>query len=314
MNNQMKKLTFIVTAFLLLIQLSVLGTEKKENNIVVISNNNLNVPDTGSLNDNFYDTYNKEWENFDARKNANKTEVLSAISSTAISSTETIPSGSYVIAMDDALQGGGNFNLKAYGLVVRLLHAGIPLKWAIKSNKAKDGTDFSATASRIKPSSQSSQTRNFKSGPIIVYPGFESQALTIINSFGNNVYVYRTTQSKSVEIFSDLTHKPKAAIFSDGGKASIHTSIYSAAGLTSGTHYNSVSNSSSIMNANSCYTFASEPHSDHSDTSKKNNVESFLRSGGNFLAQCHGVESYTRLGLLSGYSNKNNGGSETYSN
>jgi hypothetical protein len=65
MNNQMKKLTFIVTAFLLLIQLSVLGTEKKENNIVVISNNNLNGPDTSSLNDNFHDTYNDQWKNLD---------------------------------------------------------------------------------------------------------------------------------------------------------------------------------------------------------------------------------------------------------
>ena len=271
----------------------------------------------------FYDSFEANWkkeENFNAEFQLNSASTLTSVnedlnfSAIAISSTELIPAGSYVIAMDDALQGGDNFNLKAYGLVVRLLHAGIPLKWAIKSNKAKDGTDFWAPASRIKPSSQSSQARDFKSGPIIVYPGFESQALTVINSFGNNVYVYQTTESRNVEIYSDLTHKPKAAVFSDGGKDDIHTDIYSDAGLTSGTHYNAVSNSSSIMNANSCYTFASEPHSNHSDTNKKNNVESFLRSGGNFLAQCHGVESYTKLGLLAGYSDKNNGGSETYSN
>ena len=99
----------------------------------------------------FYDSYETNWkkaENFNAEFQLN--------SAIAISSTELIPAGSYVIAMDDALQGGSNFNLKTYGLIVRLLHADIPLKWAIKSGKSKDGTDFSVNASRIKPSSQGS--------------------------------------------------------------------------------------------------------------------------------------------------------------
>ncbi len=235
-------------------------------------------------------------------------------SAIAISSTELIPAGSYVIAMDDALQGGGNFNLKTYGLLVRLLHADVPLKWAIKSGKSKDGTDFSVNASRIKPSSQGSSSRNFKAGPIIVYPGFESQALAVINAYGNNVNVYQMSDSKSIEIYSDLTHKPKAAVLSDGGEAAIHTNIYSRAGLTSGTHYNSVSNSSSIINAASCYTFVSEPHVDSASSSKRSNVELFLKSGGNFLGQCHAVQAYStssgsQSGLLANYQNKNYGGS-----
>ena len=77
---------------------------------------------------------------------------------------EIIPAGSYVIAMDNELQGGSNFNLKTYGLIVRLLHAEVPLKWAIKSGKSKNGTDFSANASRITPTLQNSSMRNFKSG------------------------------------------------------------------------------------------------------------------------------------------------------
>src|SRR5690554_909324 len=52
---------------------------------------------------------------------------------------ETIPAGSWIIAMDNTNQGiSGIMNLKAYGLAVELLHASIPLKWIIKSGKSKD--------------------------------------------------------------------------------------------------------------------------------------------------------------------------------
>src|SRR6188472_2525506 len=53
---------------------------------------------------------------------------------------ETIPIGSLIIPMDNTLQAiVSPFNLKAYGLANKLLQAGIPLKWAIKAGKAKDG-------------------------------------------------------------------------------------------------------------------------------------------------------------------------------
>ena len=286
-----------------------------------------------SFSENFYSSYEANWENLENfntefNQSAFASKQFTAISASALKATnytnasasfsqlESIPVGSYVIAMDDALQPDGNsFNLKAYGLIVRLLHADIPLKWAINSAKVKDGLDFSVAASRIKPTTQTSQSRAFRGGPIIIAPGYESQALTVINAFNNGVYVYETTAAvDDVEIYSDLTHKPKAAVFNDGGKSKIHTDIYKDAGLSSVTHYNAVANSATIINAASCYTFASEPHSDHNDTDKKNNVELFLKSGGNFLAQCHGVESYTRLGLLANFVDKNDEGAETYSN
>src|SRR5687768_5171759 len=66
---------------------------------------------------------------------------------------QTLPTGSYVIAMDNALQANasGNFNLKAYGLVVHLLNNNIKIKWSIRSGKAKDGTDFTANAVKFQP-------------------------------------------------------------------------------------------------------------------------------------------------------------------
>ncbi len=113
-------------------------------------------------------------------------------------SVETLPSGTYIIAMDNALQ--GNFNLKAYGLAVRLLHANIPLKWIINPSKGKDGVDFTASATRIAPSASAAASRSFKAGPLAIHPGYESQALTVINSFGNNVNVYQLTAAASVTV------------------------------------------------------------------------------------------------------------------
>ena len=69
--------------------------------------------------------------------------------------------------------------------------------------------------------------------------------------------------------------------------------IYDEAGLTEGTHYEEVSSAASLTNS-SCYTFASEPHTKPSQINSTivNNVRNFVTNGGNFLAQCEGVEAY----------------------
>ena len=221
-------------------------------------------------------------------------EYSNSFSNTLISNSETFSSGTLIIPMDNDKQSvSGDFNLKAYGLVVTLLHNNIPLKWAINSSKAKDGIDFSASSQRVAPTSNTTQNRDFKAGPIIIWPGYESQATTVINNFGNDVQVYELKESKSIEIAHDLTHKPKGAVFDNGNKSSIHMEIYEDAGLTEGTHYDEVSSASTI-NGNSCYTFASEPHTKPNDISSAivSNVLTFVENGGNFLAQCEGVEAY----------------------
>ncbi|WP_445752749.1 collagen-binding domain-containing protein [Polaribacter sp.] len=232
---------------------------------------------------------------------------------------ELIPTGSLVIPMDNTLQSsGGVFNLKAYGLAVRLLHAGIPLKWAIKSGKAKDAIDFTANAKRVSPSALSSASRNFLSGPLIIDAANKTAAMTIITNFGNGVNVYELTQDKTVEIKHTLTHKPKAAVLDNGGNAGIHTAIYANAGLIYGTHY--VEDDASNINGNSCYTFVSEPHTKPSDinTTLVNNIKTFLNSGGNFLGQCEGVEAYSNSSngsLLATFSSKPDiGGNIIYDN
>ncbi|MFZ4771418.1 MAG: hypothetical protein ACOYLO_14640, partial [Ferruginibacter sp.] len=49
------------------------------------------------------------------------------------SNLQTLPSGSYIIAMDNTNQSNtaGNFNLKSYGLIVHLLNNNVRMRWVI---------------------------------------------------------------------------------------------------------------------------------------------------------------------------------------
>ena len=205
--------------------------------------------------------------------------------------TEILPAGTLIIPMDNTLQ--GNFNMRAYGLAVHLLHAEIPLKWVISQTKGKDGIDFSASARLRYPSTGSYANRDFRAGPIAIFPGFEAQAQAIINSFnggGTDVNVYELQSSTSVNVYSNLTHKPKVAVFDDGGNAGIHTSIMSEAGLVSGTHYEI--STADALTSTSCFTVATEPHSEFDDPTKVTNVRNFVLNGGNFFGQCAAGRSY----------------------
>ena len=225
-------------------------------------------------------------------------------------SIETLPSGTYIIPMDNALQ--GNFNLKSYGLAVRLLHANVPLKWIINPIKGKDGADFTANASRIKPTAIAAASLSFRGGPLAVQPGFESQALAVINAYGNNVAVYQLNAATTVSVDSTLVHKPKVAVFDQGGNGSIHVDVLQEAGLTLFTHYQILNNATDI-GAGSCFTVATEPHAD--DVGGATALLNFLLSGGNFFGQCAAIRDYTQQGLLAGYAEDGKlGGSMTYGN
>ncbi|MDA9276995.1 hypothetical protein N9P56_01320, partial [Flavobacteriaceae bacterium] len=208
-------------------------------------------------------------------------------------------SGALVIAMDNSLQanGSGYFNTYSYGLVVALLHADVPVKWAISSTKVKDGIDFSANAKKVAPSEGSANNYDFKSGPILIYPGYEDQALSVINTYNNNlsssnkVKVYRLTTTTSIEIRHTLFHKPKVAILNNGSNQDIHEDVFEDAGLESGTHYVTNLNASDI-DGTSCVTMVSEPHADDIDAQDVNAVRDFVTNGGNFFAQCAAIRHY----------------------
>ena len=218
---------------------------------------------------------------------------------------ETLPVGTIIIPMDDAKQfaptgnGGANrFNLKAYGLIQRLLQNNIPMKWAIKAGKSKDDVDFTATASRLFPSAQGAAALNFSGGPFIVPQGYETIALQVINAFRTevapgsdtnalNVAVYQTTTSTpNVDIRYTIVHKPKIAIGQNTGVTSgVHQKLYDFALIND---YANVSGTT--INNNSCYTIATQPHFDDPDFIS--NYRDFLKSGGNVLLQCLSITTF----------------------
>lgn len=217
---------------------------------------------------------------------------------------QSIPAGSYVIPMDTIHQGvvpagQAAFNLKAYGLVNKFLQNGIPVKWAIKSAKQLNDIDFTATAERITPSPIAAASLDFSGGPFIVpdttLPCGVSSA-ELISSFGDNVSVYKLTQTTSVDIRYTLTHRPKVCVFNNGGNELLQTKVLDAAGIS---NYQ-VMDAADISELVNCYTFASEAHADVNQitTTVTTAVKNFVLNGGNFLAQCDAISSYESKGLF----------------
>jgi gliding motility-associated-like protein len=214
------------------------------------------------------------------------------------SNFQLIKAGCFVVPMDTIYQaivpaGQAHFNLKAYGLVNQFLQNGIPVKWAIRSSKNRDDIDFTATAQRYSPGFVAASSMDFRGGPFIVPDTILPCGLStrqIISNFGNNVAVYLLTNDVTVDIRYTLTHRPKIAVFNNGGNQLIHTKILDAASIP---NYDvmDAANISSLIN---CYTFVSEPHADTNQITWPvvTAVRNFVMNGGNFLAQCHAVNSY----------------------
>ncbi len=217
---------------------------------------------------------------------------------------QTLPAGSYVIAMDNTLQTNstGDFNLKAYGLIVYLLNNNVRIKWSIKAGKAKDGVDFTATAEQIKPTLVSGGvSRDFKAGPFLILSSDTSGVASLIDAFyaanaltgANRPQVYRLTASASnVDIRYDLKgFRPKAAILTDGGNQKFHLEYMTAAAIP----LESYATSMGTDLLTNCFTFASEPHNNKSGPAVNNAISAikdFVTKGGNFLAQCEAIANY----------------------
>ncbi len=220
-----------------------------------------------------------------------------------VANLQTLPAGSYVIAMDNTnqLNDAGKFNLYAYGLAVHLLNNQIKLKWVMRVGKAKDEIDFTAMAQQFQPSLVSTASSlSFKAAPFVIFAADTVGVSSLINSFytsrgitGNDrPRVYRTTTATpNVDIRYNMTgFIPRAAILTDGGNQKIHRDFMTAAGITT-TNYREVAG----ITLSDCYTFASEPHNDNSGPSIDATVASiraFVLTGRNFLAECAAVRTY----------------------
>ncbi|MBS1634476.1 MAG: PKD domain-containing protein [Bacteroidetes bacterium] len=231
--------------------------------------------------------------------------------------TQTITAGSLIIPMDNTHQAlVAPFNLKAYGLVHALLQNDIPVKWIIKSGKAKDAADFVATAGQIYPTTSAAASQTFIASAFAVdsfwtdhayYPGGLT-ATQVMTSFAitNSVSVYQLTADVAVDVRYTLNHRPKIAVFSNGGNEAIQTTMLDAAGVTN--YF--VQDAGDFAGLAACYTFCSESHWDYSknpDTRPVQRVMDFVSQGGNFLAQCAGIDLYENHQPTSGHFQSTNG-------
>ena len=248
----------------------------------------------------YYFTY-KVGEAFDNLKFWEEEEVKPL---TAMMMDETLPAGTWIIAMDDTNQDGSDDRVRqAYGLAVHLLHAGVPLKWIIDPNKDnRTDVDFSANVTRVYPSAETAQNRNFITGPLAIFPGFETQAASVISSFEYGIRVYELVNDEfNVPIHSNLTHKPRVLV--ESNNENIHSDILNAAGLSSGTHYEV--GTIVGLNDNSCYTLITVPHNEQINDATRIGARNFVQNGGNIYAQCAAIRSFQntapRLFIDSGF-------------
>jgi hypothetical protein len=218
-----------------------------------------------------------------------------------VSNNQTLPSGSYVVAMDNSNQqnNAGLFNYKAYGFIVTLLNNNFKVKWVITAGKAKDATDISVNATRIKPTAGSAALYNFKAGPFVIFASDTMGFAAVIDNYNlgisntnDKVKVYKTNASATVDVRYDLTgFIPKIAVLNDGANATIHTGFLSTCGVPSGNYQ--VVNASDLLIK--CFTFASEPHNAKTGQTIDDAiaaVKRFTQYGGNFLAECMAVWTY----------------------
>jgi gliding motility-associated-like protein len=234
------------------------------------------------------------------------------------SNTQTITKGSLIIPMDNTYQSiVGPFNLKAYGLVHQLLLNDIPVKWIIKSGKIKDSSDFSANVSRVYPTATTSVNAYFKASEFVVdsfyldhsYYAGGLTATQVMTAFAtpNNVAVYKLNADVAVDVRYTLNHRPKIAVFSNGGYDSVQTRMLTVAGITSNVF---VQNAGDFTGLAECYTFCSEAHwayANNPDTRPVQRVVDFVNEGGNFLAQCAGIDLYENHQPLGGHFQTTNG-------
>ena len=226
----------------------------------------------------------------------------------------TAPAGSLVIAMDNVLQANsnGDFNLKSYGLIVRLLNANKKMNWVIRAGKAKDGIDFTAPAERVYPTAEAAASRNFIGGPFVIYAQDTAGVGQIVTTFNNTlstglrVKVYRLSSAAQIDVRYELFQPVITGIMDEGGAYGVHEGYMVAASIPT-TNYEATNR----LTVNSkCYTFVSEPHNGN-DGPWIDSVRQYILRGGNFLAECAAIITYEnyapagRFQTTGGYDNVN---------
>jgi uncharacterized repeat protein (TIGR01451 family) len=148
----------------------------------------------------------------------------------------TFASGSIIIPMDVDYQDAGM--LKAFGLLDKLLRAGVPVAWCIKTPKmvvdaaaGRFEDDFTASATDFKSGATITQ-HGYRGGPFVIAAADAGAATPVITAWqaANTTTVHVATSSFSAQVSRRLTVAPRIAILADGNE-SIAFSYLNAAGI-----------------------------------------------------------------------------------
>ena len=124
--------------------------------------------------------------------------------------------GSLIIPMDTTYQNAGT--LKAFGLLDRLLRAGVPVSWAIKAAKTQGAADFIASGTNLQTGATITN-HGYRAGPFIIDSADRAAALPIITAWQlTNVTAVHDMSAFSADVRKTLAAAPRLAVFVDGNE------------------------------------------------------------------------------------------------
>lgn len=153
-----------------------------------------------------------------------------AMAPTAAAQATRFEAGSYIVPMDTSYQDTGM--LRAYGLLYRLLRAGVPVAWVVDPAKAHGGVDFTTTA-RDHRTGAAIASHGYRGGPFVIAAADVVAGRPIVDAWQvlhPEVAVHEATVAFDGFRERLLVSAPTVAIFADGNET-IAFGYLNAAGI-----------------------------------------------------------------------------------
>lgn len=186
-----------------------------------------------------------------------------------------IPTGSFIINMGVTPQSIAN-GLKPYGLIYALLQIKCPVYWAIDTNKAKDGPDFSYNGV------------SYKGGTFIIEAKYRSSAVnTLITTWqGYGVQGVTSTSPVTVPLYTIFWNIPKWTMDFQNGL--IATKFFTNAGIPASAYGGASSNWKTPAQLDCCDDIFVMPHADPTWATHGHLYEWINATGNGVSSGCRG--------------------------
>ncbi|MBX7081910.1 MAG: DUF11 domain-containing protein [Nannocystaceae bacterium] len=144
--------------------------------------------------------------------------LLGTALTSSIAAADDFAAGSLIIPMDTTWQDAGM--LRAYGLVYELLRQGVPVRWAIRSDKLVGEEDFTASGLDV-ASAAPIMDHGYRGGPWIIDAADADEAMPIVTTW-QAVYpetaVHEASDGFEAEVARYLVVAPTIAMHADGNE------------------------------------------------------------------------------------------------